>query len=319
MKTRSIIFFCLLFLTVIASSIADDGGDSGFNWWDWFNTGTAPPGIINLPPTINGDPPTTVNVGQYYSFTPTASDPEGSPLTFSITNLPNWASFNQLDGTLSGTPSNTDVGLYDAIQISVFDGLNTASLGPINITVNTALPDLAPSISGDPAFEVNAGQLYSFTPTASDPEGSLLTFNITNLPGWANFNLSDGTLSGIPSSADVGLYEGIVITVFDGTNSASLGPISIRVNGTGSATLSWAIPSARTDGTSLSMSEIDGYKIYMGESNTQLDLIMDLNKSTTTTYTVTDLASGTYYFSVTTYDIQGNESAFSNIADKTIL
>jgi hypothetical protein len=318
MKTRQIIFFYLFIFLTIGSSQADDDGDHGFNWWDWFAWGTTPD-VVNLAPTITGDPATEVNVGELYSFTPTATDPEGSALTFSIANLPGWASFNQLNGTLSGIPSSTDVGLYDAIQISVFDGVNTASLGPISIRVNpVVVPDLAPSISGNPAATVNVGQLYSFTPTASDPEGSPLTFNITNLPVWANFNPSDGTLSGIPSNNDIGLYQGIVISVFDGTNTSSLEPISITVNTTASATLSWAIPTTRTDGTPLLMSEVDGYRIYMGETSSQLNLIMDLNSSITTSYTVTDLLNGTYYFAVTTYDIQGNESAFSNIAGKTI-
>ena len=57
----------------------------------------------------------------------------------------------------------------------------------------------------------------------------------------------------------------------------------------------------------------------MGESSSQLDLIMDLNSNSTTSYTVRDLVSGTYFFTVTTYDIDGNESAYSNIAGKTIL
>ena len=184
---------------------------------------------------------------------------------------------------------------------------------------NPGATNLPPTITGVPAAAVNVGELYSFTPTASDPERSPLTFSISNLPSWASFNQLNGTLSGTPSTADAGLYQGIMISVFDGINTSSLGPISITVYTTGSATLSWAIPTTRTDGTSLSISEIDGFRIYMGESSSQLDLIMDLNSNSTTSYTVRDLVSGTYFFTVTTYDIDGNESAYSNIAGKTIL
>ena len=48
----------------------------------------------NQPPVISGSPATSVTIGQAYNFTPTASDPEGQPLTFSIANRPAWASFS---------------------------------------------------------------------------------------------------------------------------------------------------------------------------------------------------------------------------------
>jgi hypothetical protein len=181
--------------------------------------------------------------------------------------------------------------------------------------------NLPPDLSGVPPAAISPDQLYNFKPTASDPEGDTLSFSITNLPNWASFNQYNGTLYGTPSIADVGLYQGIEIRVSDGTNNSSLGPFSIQVNaaGDGSAKLSWGIPSTRTDGTPLSLSEIDGFRIYMGQSSGQLNMIMDLSGGTTTTYTVTDLASGTYYFAVTTYDTEGNESPLSNVADKTIL
>lgn len=179
--------------------------------------------------------------------------------------------------------------------------------------------NLPPTITGDPPASVIAGQGYSFTPTVSDPERAPLLFSIVNLPSWASFNQLNGTLYGTPSSTNTGLYEGIQISVSDGVNSASLGPISIMVNRTGTALLSWKIPTSRADGTALSLSEIDGFRIYMGQSNNQMSLIMDLNDNSATSYSITDLKIGTYYFAVTTYDTEGNESTFSNIADKTIL
>src|SRR5262249_9125978 len=53
-------------------------------------------------PTISGAPTTSVTVGAAYSFKPTASDPDGNPLTFSIANKPTWASFSTATRQLSG-------------------------------------------------------------------------------------------------------------------------------------------------------------------------------------------------------------------------
>jgi hypothetical protein len=38
----------------------------------------------------------------------------------------------------------------------------------------------------------------------------------------------------------------------------------------------------------------------------------------TTSYTISGLAPGTYYFAVRAYDASGNESGYSNEASKTI-
>ena len=62
-----------------------------------------------------------------------------------------------------------------------------------------------------------------------DTDGDSLTFSIENRPSWAVFNEETGTLAGTPGAADVGTAEGIVISVSDGNESASLPPFSITV------------------------------------------------------------------------------------------
>ena len=70
----------------------------------------------NNPPTISGTPPTAVTIGKSYSLTPTASDPDGDVLTFSVQNMPSWASFDTTTGRLSGTPTLADVGTYGNVH-----------------------------------------------------------------------------------------------------------------------------------------------------------------------------------------------------------
>ena len=182
----------------------------------------------NGAPTISGTPATSVVVGAAYQFTPTASDPNGDTLTFSVQNRPQWASFNTSTGRLSGTPAAGDVGSYDNIQISVSDGQSTAGLAAFSIAV-TAAPNGTPTISGTPATSVVAGAAYQFTPTASDPDGDTLTFDIENRPQWAAFDTSTGGLSGTPAAGDVGSYANIRISVSDGQSTASLAAFSITV------------------------------------------------------------------------------------------
>jgi len=94
----------------------------------------------NSPPTISGTPSTSVNAGTAYSFSPTASDSNGSPLTFSIENMPSWATFNKATGLLSGRPSTADVNSYSNIIISVSNGSATAALAAFSISVTHIAP-----------------------------------------------------------------------------------------------------------------------------------------------------------------------------------
>ncbi|MEW6774692.1 MAG: putative Ig domain-containing protein [Bdellovibrionota bacterium] len=193
-------------------------------------------GVSNHPPTISGTPPTSVNEDSLYSFTPTASDPDaGDTLTFQITNKPAWAAFSTSSGTLSGTPTNADVGTYTGIVISVRDSaLATATLPPFSITVvNT---NDAPTISGNPPTTVSEDSFYTFTPSASDDDivhGDSLTFSIQNQPAWTSFNLLTGELSGTPANEYVGVYPGVVICVSDGeAPDACLPAFSVTVTNT---------------------------------------------------------------------------------------
>lgn len=78
---------------------------------------------VNQPPVIAGTPPISVFEGYAYNFQPAASDPNGDPLTFGITNKPSWATFSAATGQLSGTPGAGDVGTTNGIIITVSDGI----------------------------------------------------------------------------------------------------------------------------------------------------------------------------------------------------
>lgn len=183
----------------------------------------------NRPPVISGTPPTSATVGRTYAFTPTASDPDGQKLKFSINYRPAWASFSTSTGRLSGEPRKART--YSNIVISVSDGRASASLPAFSITAHSI--DRPPVISGTPSTSAIVGTPYSFTPTASDPEGHALTYLITNRPAWASFSAATGKLSGTPAATQVGTYSNIVIAVSDGTTTVSQPAFSIAVKSSG--------------------------------------------------------------------------------------
>lgn len=270
----------------------------------------------NNPPTISGSPPGVVTVGKAYSFTPSASDPDGQKLTFSIAGKPAWAAFDSGSGRLYGTPTSADVGVHVGIQIRVTDGEASASLPAFEIVVEGI--NRAPTISGSPVKTVTEGQSYTFRPSASDPDGDPLTFSISGKPSWATFNGSTGQLSGTPGQGSSGTYSNIVISVTDGKLTTSLPAFTITVQqaATGSATLSWSPPTARTDGTALT--NLAGYRIHYGTSSGSYPNSITIDNPGITTYVVENLTSGTYYFAMSAFDSAGVESSRTNPVSKTI-
>jgi hypothetical protein len=97
---------------------------------------TPPAGGTNSAPTIQGQPGGSVVAGQSYSFQPSARDADSDTLTFTVSNLPDWASFDQATGRLAGTPASADAGTYSGITIQVSDGQASASLAAFSITVS---------------------------------------------------------------------------------------------------------------------------------------------------------------------------------------
>jgi len=174
----------------------------------------------------------------------------------------------------------------------------------------------APTISGSPATTATVGSAYSFQPTAS---GSGLTFSATNLPSWASINATTGLVSGTPASGNVGTSSNIVISVSNCTASASLAAFSIAVSATlvatGRVTISWTAPTQNSDGTPLT--NLSGYQIVYGQSQANLSQSVAVSDPTATTYTISNLASGTWYFGVVA-TTPTSDSDVSVLASKTI-
>ncbi len=92
-------------------------------------------GTANAAPVISGNPQSAVRIGDSYRFVPVASDADGDRLSFSVNNLPRWASFDENTGEVSGQPSLGDVAEYVDIGILVTDEIDTSALVPFSITV----------------------------------------------------------------------------------------------------------------------------------------------------------------------------------------
>ena len=116
----------------------------------------------------------------------------------------------------------------------------------------------------------------------------------------------------IPVRAIISIVYAIFITVqltacsteenFGGAGTGT-GTISI-------ASLSWVAPSEREDNTPISLSEIAGYRIYYGTAPGDYQYELEISDAYNDVVDIS-LLQGTYYAVITTVDVDGRESVFS--------
>ena len=181
-----------------------------------------------------------------------------------------------------------------------------------------ATSNTAPLISGRPAKTATAGIKYSFRPSAEDPDGDTMNFSISGKPTWASFSKTTGRLYGTPTANHVRRYDNIVISVSDGQTSSSLPAFSIEVEAVsnGGATLTWSIPTERTDNSPLN-NDLAGFYIYYGQSSGDYANKIKISNSSISNYMVDNLTSGRWFFTVTAFDTDGRESNPSNEGSKS--
>lgn len=126
----------LVLISCVLLAAGCGGGDGGSTSTPQPQSSPSPnTPAANSVPNIQGKPITSIVAEQSYTFQATASDPDGDAISFSVQNLPVWASFDTKTGRLSGTPGQGDVGTYADITISVSDGVASASLPAFSIAV----------------------------------------------------------------------------------------------------------------------------------------------------------------------------------------
>jgi hypothetical protein len=176
----------------------------------------------NRAPTISGTPSSQAVVGQAYTFAPQAADADGNALTFTVENLPSWATFNGQTGALTGTP--TAAGQHANITIYVSDGTARVALTAFAISVVAGATGSA-SLSWSPpntrtdgtALTDLAGYRIRY---GTSPDSYTETVTIDN-PGLTSFVIED-----LPA----GTYY-FTVTAFDsaGTESLSSNSASKRI------------------------------------------------------------------------------------------
>jgi len=180
-------------------------------------------GNVNRPPVLNPIGDKTVNEGETLTFPITATDADNDPLTYSASNLPPGAGFdNQVFGW---TPDYTQAGNYTGVRFEVSDG---SSIDFKIITITVGNINRPPKLDPIGDKTVNEGQKLDIVITATDPDGDGLTHSTSNLPTGATFDPITQKFNWTPGYDQAGSYQ-VTFSVSDGELNAS-GTITITVN-----------------------------------------------------------------------------------------
>ena len=125
---------------------------------------------VNRAPVMTVPGPQTVVAGQPLTFSVSATDPDGDPLTFGATGLPSGATFDTGTRQFTWTPIDSQAGSV-SVTFTASDGQLTSS-GNVAITVTaTATTNSPPALALPDSLNGAATFALSSTITATDPDG----------------------------------------------------------------------------------------------------------------------------------------------------
>jgi LPXTG-site transpeptidase (sortase) family protein len=211
----------------ITITLSDDGGTANGG----ADTSAAQTFVINVNavndlPSFTSSPLTSATQNAPYTYNVTTADPDtGDTLVIDASTLPAWLTFtdnHDRTATLSGTPSNSDVGSHPVV-LRVTDGVIAV---PVEQSFTIVVADVndAPTFTSAPVTTAGESTPYTYNVVTADLDAAdTLTISAPTLPAWltlVDHGDRTATLSGTPNSSQVGVFS-VVLEVTDGSLTAS--------------------------------------------------------------------------------------------------
>ena len=166
-----------------------------------------------------------------FSYTFTASDPDaGDTVTLSAPIKPDWLSFDQSTGVLSGTPAQSDAGDHlVTLQATDNHGLSSSQVFTISVTLVNDTPHI--SVTSQTSIAENSNQAVAASFAVTDEDDEVVTLALTgNGEDDDLFEIVNGQLR-IKASAD---YEAqssyrVQVSATDASGASTIKNIEVTV------------------------------------------------------------------------------------------
>ncbi|CUS40747.1 T1SS secreted agglutinin RTX [hydrothermal vent metagenome] len=205
----------------------------------------------------------------------TDADTDAANITWSIASAASNGTANVSGTGLSQTVSyspNADFNGSDSFTVSISDGSLTDTI-TVNVTVN-AVND-APVINSAANTRATEGEVYTYTPTASDVESDTLTWSLTQSPEGMTIDANSGVISWTPANgvtsanvtvqvadAEANATQSFTVTVGGvndaptitettaaiTTNEDTSGTVTLNATDIDGDTITWSVGSAAANG-----------------------------------------------------------------------
>ncbi|MEM8685011.1 MAG: Ig-like domain-containing protein, partial [Pseudomonadota bacterium] len=178
----------------------------------------------NQPPVITSAPPQSVNNTTAYSYTVTATDPEGDALSFSLPDAPTGMSIDSQTGLVSWLP-DTEGNYPVAVRATDTSG-NSATQSYTLSVVALGRTNVPPAFVSTPQLVTNLGQSYAYTAVATDADGDAVAYGLSVNPPGMSIDPLTGVVSWTPSQAE---QVAVIIEAYDGLGGVATQAFSINV------------------------------------------------------------------------------------------
>ncbi|HZW24324.1 MAG TPA: Ig-like domain-containing protein [Gallionella sp.] len=185
-------------------------------------------------PVIGSTPVLAATDGQAYSYSVTATDVNGGPLTFTLDQAPAGMTISAagtLGAAVAWTPTAAQVGTQ-TVTVRATDPTGLFTTQTYNITVAAAaVPGTAPVFGSTPVLTATDAQAYSYSVTATDVDGGPLTFTLDQAPAGMTIVAAGAfgaAIAWTPTTAQVGA-QAVTVRATDPTGLFTTQSWSINV------------------------------------------------------------------------------------------
>ncbi|MBL4828126.1 MAG: HYR domain-containing protein [Spongiibacteraceae bacterium] len=196
-----------------------------------------------------------------------------------------------------------------SIKCTAWDKQGNTTIGLFNVTV---IDSIAPQLQlpTDMTIETTStsGTAVTYSVTASDiVDGNVPIVCFPVSGSVFTVGVSPVACEASDSHANTAA-DGFLVMVLETSDDGAPPPTS-----SSSVLLTWSIPTSRENGNALAINELVAYEIYVISDNAVTNDVITIDDPYATTYTLENLAPGTYHFSMSAIDTGGEKSELSDV------
>lgn len=170
----------------------------------------------NRPPEITSTPRTIVVAGETYDYSPTATDPDGDAVSFSLGQRPKGMTVDASSGRIAWEVG--PAGNY-VIAVVADDANGGSEEQTWTLVVVDPSDNLAPYFISAPPLTGQVGVPWTYIAAASDPELGAVRYALTSGPDGLSVDPQSGEVSWVPDSDAVGQVT-VTITATDSLSAS---------------------------------------------------------------------------------------------------